>query len=181
MKKIIVALAVLCAMAAGSCRKNNAAAKTPTVPSMTAARLAVPAFTTQDLDGNTVTNALFSRADVTVLNVWGTFCPPCIAEMPELGAWADAMPKNVQIVGLISDVRAKTDKDGIADARKILSDAHANFVNLIANADFSSFLQGVQFVPTTFLVDRDGVVIGEPIVGAQVPRYKQAVENYLGT
>lgn len=181
MKKIIVALAVLCAMAAGSCRKSNAAAKTPAVPSMTAARLSVPAFTTQDLDGNTVTDALFRRADVTVLNVWGTFCPPCIAEMPELSAWADALPENVQIVGLVSDVRSKTDKDGIADARKILSDANAGFVNLIANGDFSSFLQGVQFVPTTFLVDRDGAVIGEPIVGAQVPRYKQAVENYLGT
>ena len=45
----------------------------------------MPSFTAKDLDGNTVTEEIFAEKDLTVVNIWGTFCPPCIAEMPELG------------------------------------------------------------------------------------------------
>lgn len=136
-------------------------------------------FTTYDLDGNVVTQDIFSKADVTVLNAWGTFCGPCINEMPELGKWSESMPKNVQLVGLVVDVNSTKDSKGISLARKILDRTGAHFVNLIASKNFAEFLQDVQFVPTTFLIDGKGNIIGEPIVGARVELYKQAVEKYL--
>ena len=64
----------------------------------------MPAFTAKDLQGNEVTEEIFAGKDLTVLNIWGTFCPPCIREMPELGEWARAMPENVQLIGLITDI-----------------------------------------------------------------------------
>ena len=72
---------------------------------------AFPAFTATDLDGNTVTESIFTEKDLTVLNIWGTFCGPCIGEMPELGKWAKEMPDNVQIVGLIIDINGEEDTE----------------------------------------------------------------------
>ena len=72
---------------------------------------AFPAFTATDLDGNTATESIFTEKDLTVLNIWGTFCGPCIGEMPELGEWAKEMPDNVQIVGLIIDINGEEDTE----------------------------------------------------------------------
>ena len=56
-----------------------------------------------DLDGETVTNDLFAEKDLTVLNVWGTFCGPCVAEMPELGDWAEELPDGAAFGLLLLD------------------------------------------------------------------------------
>lgn len=137
-------------------------------------------FSSIDLNGNPVTNDIFSQAQVTVLNIWGTFCPPCIAEMPELAAWSKEMDENVQIIGLVCDVNSAKDTTGIETANTILYNANADFLNVIANETFSPFLRGIQFVPTTFLIDKNGTIIGDMIVGADVQKYKNAVESYLG-
>ena len=52
----------------------------------------VPAFTTEDLDGNEVTESILKDKDVTMINIWGTFCPPCIEEMPELAKLSASLP-----------------------------------------------------------------------------------------
>lgn len=137
------------------------------------------AFSSTDLDGNKITDAIFSEADVTVVNVWGTFCPPCIREMPELAAWQKAMPKNVQIIGIVCDVTSADNAKGISSAKTILKKAGATFTNVIASESLAQLLDGIQFVPTTFLVDKNGNIIGDMIVGAQVAKYKKAVEDYL--
>lgn len=136
-------------------------------------------FNTYDLEGNAVTQEIFSKAEVTVFNIWGTFCGPCIREMPELGKWASEMDEKVQLVGLISDIYTTDDIQGVLTARMILEQTGADFTNVIATKDFMGFLQNVQFVPTTVLIDKKGNIIGEPIVGARVDKYKQAVEKYL--
>ena len=62
------------------------------------------AFDTSDLDGNKVTEALFADNRVTMINIWGTFCPPCIREMPDLGQLStDYKAKGVQLVGVVID------------------------------------------------------------------------------
>ena len=137
------------------------------------------AFSSADLDGNKITDEIFSNADVTVVNVWGTFCPPCIREMPELAAWQKSMPKNVQIIGIVCDVTSSGDKRGVSNAKAILKRAGATFTNIVADESLSTLLNGIQFVPTTFLVDKNGGIVGEMIVGAQVAKYKKAVEDYL--
>ncbi len=114
----------------------------------------MPEFSTVDLDGETVTNDLFAEKDLTVLNVWGTFCGPCVAEMPELGEWAEELPENVQLVGLIIDIEGENDTEHRDAAVEITQKAGAEFRHLIANEDFAPFLEGVAGVPTTVFVDR---------------------------
>lgn len=140
---------------------------------------AFPAFTATDLDGSTVTESIFSEKDLTVLNIWGTFCGPCIGEMPELGEWAKEMPDNVQIVGLIIDINGEEDTEHRDLAVDITQQAGVDFTNLIANADFAPILKDVIGVPTTLFIDGDGNIVGDPIIGANVDGYKTFVEDYL--
>ena len=139
----------------------------------------IPKFSTTDLDGTPVTNELFASKDVTIVNVWGTFCTPCINEMPKLADWSKKLPENVQLIGLICDINGKDDAEGIKEAKDILKGADANFTNIIANGDWSKFMEAVMFIPTTFLVDKNGNVVSEPITGARVDDYKKALDNYL--
>lgn len=140
----------------------------------------MPEFSTVDLNGETVTNDLFAEKDLTVLNVWGTFCGPCVAEMPELGEWAEELPENVQLVGLIIDIEGENDTEHRDAAVEITQKAGAEFRHLIANEDFAPFLEGVAGVPTTVFVDKEGKLVGSAILGAQVDKYKEFVEGFVG-
>ena len=136
-------------------------------------------FTAENLALETVDNSIFADKDLTVLNVWGTFCGPCIQEMPELGEWQREMPENVQIVGLVADISGKEDQEHIDYANLILEKTNAQFTNIIPNSDFSDLLSGVSAVPTTFFINKEGKIVGKPVVGAQVSKYKSFVEEYL--
>ncbi len=139
-----------------------------------------PVFTATDLEGNTVTESIFSEKDLTVLNIWGTFCNPCVGEMPELGEWAKEMPENVQLVGLIIDINGEEDTEHHDFAVDITQNAGADFTQMIANQDFAPVLKEVMGVPTTMFIDQDGNIVGDPILGADVDGYKKFVEDYLG-
>lgn len=139
----------------------------------------MPAFTAQDLEGNTVTESIFSEKDLTVLNIWGTFCGPCVGEMPELGTWAQEMPDNVQLVGLVIDIAGEEDTEHRDLAVSIMENAGADFTQIIANQDFADILKDVYGVPTTIFVDKDGNIVGDSIIGADVDGYKRFVEEYL--
>lgn len=136
-------------------------------------------FSSTDLNKREITEEIFSAADVTVVNVWATYCSPCVREMPDLAEWQKSMPKNVQIIGIVCDVQSTDNVKGIVNARAILRNAGATFKNIIANQSLSPILSQVQFVPTTFLVDKNGNIVSDMIVGAQVDKYKKAVEVYL--
>lgn len=140
---------------------------------------AFPAFTTQDLNGNTVTNEIFLGKTLTVVNIWGTFCTPCINEMPELAEWAASMPEGVQLIGLVCDLNSPDQADVLETAQMICEATGVKYTNLIASADFAEFLTGIVGVPTTIFVDGNGAIVGDPIVGAYVPAYKAFVEEYL--
>ena len=137
-------------------------------------------FTTNDIDGNEVTESIFANKDLTVVNIWGTFCGPCINEMPELGAWEKELPDNVQIVGLIVDISSTDDETQIAAAKQITEKADVGFVNLIGgNGAFDELIGSIVGVPTTIFVDKSGNIVGEIIVGADVDRYKSFVNKYV--
>lgn len=137
-------------------------------------------FTTNDIDGNEVTQSIFANKDLTVVNIWGTFCGPCINEMPELGAWEKELPDNVQIVGLIVDISSTDNETQIAAAKQITEKADVGFVNLIGgNGAFDELISSIVGVPTTIFVDKSGNIVGEIIVGADVDRYKSFVNKYV--
>lgn len=139
-----------------------------------------PSFSTVDLEGNTVTESIFAQKDLTVLNIWGTFCNPCVGEMPELGEWAKEMPDNVQMVGLIIDINGEEDTEHRDLAVDITSSAGADFTQIIVNQEFAPVLKDVLGVPTTMFIDKDGNIVGDSILGANVDGYKEFVEDYLG-
>ena len=140
----------------------------------------IPDFESVDLNGNTVTKEIFKGKKLTVVNVWGTFCGPCIQEMPELAEWSKSMPSDVQLLGIVCDISSEKDAGGIEEAQSILQQAGADFTNILASGEVANFIAGFQYVPTTFLVDSEGNVVSEPIVGAQVEKYKATVQDWLG-
>ena len=139
----------------------------------------IPSFQTEDLYGTIVTDDIFAQKKLTVVNVWGTFCGPCVEEMPELALWAGELPDDVQIIGLVGDIEGKEDVKHLELARTIVEKAGADFVTVIANDDFQDMMDGIIGYPTTFFVDREGNGVGDPIVGADVDAYKTFVEGYF--
>lgn len=123
-------------------------------------------FETTDLDGETVTQDILSEKKLTMINVWATYCTPCISEMPDLGEIASAYAeKDVQIVGIVSDVQEGDDTEA---AKKIVDDTGAAYRHLLLNQlVYMTFLNGVTAVPVTFFVDQEGNKVGETYVGAR--------------
>ena len=137
----------------------------------------VPNFTATTITGETVTNEIFASKKITVVNIWGTFCPPCIAEMPELGEMARSMPADAQIIGLVCDTSENSPQ--IQDALKITREAGADFVNIVPDEQLMKFMDGVEAVPTTIFVNSKGEVVGRAIIGADVEGYKDELEKLL--
>lgn len=137
-----------------------------------------PEFESVDLNGNPVDNTIFANADVTVVNIWGTYCPPCIAEMPDLAKWSEEMPDNVQIIGLVVDV-GSLDSEEYQDALKILSKSGATFTNIVTVEAFADLYEQLIGVPTTMFVGPDGKILAAEVIGADMDSYKQTVESLL--
>ncbi|MGN0778487.1 MAG: TlpA family protein disulfide reductase [Aristaeellaceae bacterium] len=138
-----------------------------------------PAFATSDIAGNEVTEAIFAGKDLTVFHIWGTYCTPCISEMPDIGVWVREMPENVQFIGLLVDVHSG-DTKLISLAETILSKANADFTNLMMTDELSDYLdERVTGVPTTIFVNSNGELVGDIILGTNIEKYKQIVEDYL--
>ena len=123
------------------------------------------AFESETLEGEAVTEDIFSQADLSMVNIWGTFCGPCIEEMPALGElgrqYAD---KGVQVIGLIGDV----DKAGDETALEIVEKTKADYTHLIASPTLQlGILSKVRVFPTTIFVDKDGNQVGDVYSGAR--------------
>ena len=99
--------------------------------------------------------------------------------MPELGEWARELPENVQIIGVLTDVKADEAKK-VAKVEKIMEKAKAEFTNLAADeALLDYYAKRMVGTPTTILVNSRGEIVSDAIVGAYVEKYKEAVEAYL--
>lgn len=136
-----------------------------------------PAFTSTDLNGNEITEDLFSEKDVTMINIWGTFCPSCISGMPGLAEISEAMPENQQMIGIISDVW-DVDDPNYALAQQIAEKSGASYTHIIATEDMSDLFTAVDGIPYTLFVDKDGVILGKPILGANEAEYKNRLAQY---
>ena len=136
----------------------------------------VPAFEGKDLDGNTVkSDELFSGNAVTVVNFWFTTCNPCVGELAELDALnKELAEKGGALIG-VNTFTLDGDKAAIADAKDVLAKKGATYQNIYfgSGGDAGKFVENVFAYPTTYVVDRNGNIVGDPIVGA-VTEKKQA-------
>ncbi len=180
MKRILaILLAVAMMIACVPASEQEQPAATPeTEPTHNQEEARFPSFSTENLNGDTVTDQVFAGKSVTMINIWGTYCGPCISEMPALQDLNAHLPDNAQILGIIVDVRAD-DKGNLQSAVKIANDAGVTFDNLILTDELAWALSGVQFIPTTIFVDSDGRIIGNAIVGAQMQEYISRLESLL--
>lgn len=123
------------------------------------------AFSAYTQDGEEVTQEIFADADLTMVNIWGTFCGPCIQEMPALAELSEEYAeKGLQIVGIVSDVM----EPGGDAAQEVIDATGADYMHMVLSEDlYRNFLWQVQAVPTTIFVDKDGNQVGSIVMGAR--------------
>jgi thiol-disulfide isomerase/thioredoxin len=135
-----------------------------------------PAFEGKDLDGNTVkSDELFSANAVTVVNFWFTTCNPCVGELAELDALnKELAEKGGSLIG-VNTFTLDGDEKAISEAKDVLAKKGATYQNVYFDSDGEAgkFTTNIFAYPTTYVVDRSGNIVGEPIVGA-ITEKKQA-------
>ena len=135
-----------------------------------------PAFEGKDLDGNTVkSDELFSGNAVTVVNFWFTTCNPCVGELAELDALnKELAEKGGSLIG-VNTFTLDGDETAISEAKDVLAKKGVTYQNVYFDSDGEAgkFTTNIFAYPTTYVVDRNGNIVGEPIVGA-ITEKKQA-------
>lgn len=132
-------------------------------------------FSTQTLDGKEFTQTDFSNYDLTMVNLWTTWCPYCINEMPELQKVYESLPANVNMISICCDADEEADL-----AKQILTENGCKFQTLISNDSLeSSLLLYIEGFPTTVFVDKEGNVVGEMQVGAPAQEETKIADAYL--
>lgn len=137
---------------------------------------------TKDLKGEDVDSGIFAENKLTLVNVWGTWCTPCVAEIPELEQVSkDYEGKGVAIKGLLYEMEAGVNDETKAAAEEIIEKAGANYQQLTASEEMhmSDLLQGLQAFPTTFIVDSEGNIIGQIEGSSDAAGWTELIEEYL--
>ena len=128
-----------------------------------------PTFEGKDLDGNTVkSDELFSANAVTVVNFWFTTCNPCVGELAELDALnKELAEKGGALIG-VNTFTLDGDEAAISEAKDVLAKKNATYQNVYfaSDGEAGKFTENIFAYPTTYVVDRNGNIVGEPIVGA---------------
>ena len=128
-----------------------------------------PAFEGKDLDGNTVkSDELFSGNAVTVVNFWFTTCNPCVGELAELDALnKELAEKGGSLIG-VNTFTLDGDEAAISEAKDVLAKKGATYQNVYFDSDGEAgkFTTNIFAYPTTYVVDRSGNIVGDPVVGA---------------
>ncbi|MGI6010206.1 MAG: TlpA family protein disulfide reductase [Ruminococcus sp.] len=141
-------------------------------------------FTATDLEGNEVTQEALADYDLTLVNVWATFCSPCLREMPDLGEIASEYEeKGVNVIGIVSDTltsEGTIDEEQADLARDLVKETKAEYTHLLPSQDLLGILGQIYAVPTTFFVDSEGHQVGDTYMQAMTKEeMTELIEKYL--
>jgi len=163
---VIILVAVVAVSALQETRRTTPGTGMTTGPSTLGTGYIVRPFSASDLNGRIVDNTFFANQRLTMVNVWGTFCGPCIREMPDLAQLPGEFPStNFAILGVIADT---PDASNEATARQLTGSTGVTYTNVIPDRSITTeMLADVSVVPTTFFVDRTGTVVGEVLTGSR--------------
>jgi len=132
-------------------------------------------FVTVNLSGEDITEEIFSDYDVTMINIWATWCPPCIDEIPSLGELKRQLPDNFNLISICTDGGQDS-----SSAKDILTSSDANFTTLIPSEEMESgFLSSIDAIPTTVFVDSTGNFIGSRQLGAPGVGDEAIINGYM--
>ena len=136
------------------------------------------AFEGTDLDGNTVSQEIFTQSKLTMVNVWATYCNPCLSEMPGLGELAaEYDPAEFQLIGIVSDVMEGEDQSLV---ESLVQETGANYLHLLANDSIGqAILSSVSGVPTTFFFDGEGAYLGGVVGSAEKEKWDEIIHGLL--
>ncbi len=160
-----------------------AAKETPDTESTATGLLS--SFATTNLAGEEVNQKIITDNKLTMINIWATYCGPCLSEMPDLGKlneeYAD---RGFKIVGIVSDVQdtgGQLDEGQVQLANDIIEQTGANYPHIVPSADlYQTILSGVSAVPATIFIDSNGDPVGSGYLGAySYDDWKQIIEEKL--
>ena len=138
-------------------------------------------FEGQDTEGNIVSSSVLSESKITMVNVWATYCNPCLREMPGLGELAKEYdPGDFQIIGIISDVQEGASEKALEYAVGLIEQTGADYPHLLLNESlYRALLTEVNVVPTTFFLDADGKVLDIVIGSMEKTAWEEKVNGLL--
>ncbi len=172
MKKEIIIIGVLIfSLVFTGCSSN---------PTIEATKTPFPNLDEVDMQGNKITNEIFEDYDVTIVNFWSNTCGTCIEEMPELEEYYHELSKgNINLIGVGID--SGESEKALAFAKKILEQKGVTYTNISPNTNnifYKDFIASISGYPMTYVVDREGNIIGSPIVG-NVKRQNETLQNRI--
>ena len=130
-------------------------------------KTAFPEFEEVDMEGNPVTREVFSDYDVTIVNFWNNGCGSCIAEMPELEElYQEFKERNINLIGVGTD--SGESEEQLATAQEILAEKGVTYTNISPDPEgdfYKNFIADIFTYPTTYIVDREGNIVGADITG----------------
>lgn len=138
-------------------------------------------FQANTVDGEAWNSEKFADSELTMINVWATYCNPCLKEMPDLGELAaEYDPAKFQIIGVVSDVMEGDDAKSVEFVRKLIEETKADYPHLLLNESlYMSFVGAVSAVPTTFFVRQDGSLVGYLTGAMEKENWKALIDDLL--
>ena len=138
-------------------------------------------FEGTDLEGNPVSQEIFSQSKLTMVNVWATYCNPCLNEMPGLGELALTYDSDdFQLIGIISDVMEGADEKTLQKAADLVAQTGADYPHLLLNESlYTALLKEVSAVPTTFFVNQDGQILDTVIGAMEKSAWEEQIDALL--
>lgn len=138
-------------------------------------------FEAADMEGNEVSSSILSESKLTMINVWATYCNPCLQEMPDLGEFSGEYDSGeFQIIGVISDVQEGADQDTLDKASSLIEQTGADYPHLLLNESlYEAMLTEVTAVPTTFFFDSNGMVLDTLVGSRDKDEWKEIIDALL--
>lgn len=128
-------------------------------------------FHSVSLDGDEVTSDVFRDYELTMINIWASWCGPCVSELPDLGELYHELPDGVNLIGFATDGDSAPE-----EAKAMLKEYDCDYVNVISDNSILNYLnRNVRSIPTTIFVDSNGNLVGDPMIGVPL----NPKEDYL--
>lgn len=164
-------------------KKEEIPTETEAIPTETGEGI-LASFSAVDIDNNIVSQDIFADFELTMVNIWGTFCSPCVEEMPVLGKFhQEYADQGFQVVGIIIDAADRNlavKQDKLAAARKIIDVTGAGYTHLLPSKSLNAaLLADIQSIPYTIFVNSEGYQVGESYLGAKSEQEWQKIIDAL--
>lgn len=180
MKKCFVIMCFVCLCIVGGCGRKEEV-------DTSVGNVVINDLYTMDFDGNMVSQQKFSDKKITMINIWGTFCNPCIEEMPVLSKIEEKYSKQgFQVIGIpvdVIDANGELKDKQYKEAQLIISDTGVHYCNLVPTASlYRDLLKDVESVPQTIFVNSEGRKVGTIYYGAKTEdEWSDIIEQLLNS